>query len=153
MAPYDGRDPSFEIYTPPYAMRDDRPEIQSAPRNLTIGDRFNIKVDQADQIDKALLIRRTVMTHVIDGDQRAIELIMERGNGNKLTLKMPDNHNVLPAGEYMLFLSKETTEGRVPSISAPITVVNENLECMAPTQVAGETTTADGIIESTLEIL
>ena len=153
LAPYDGRDPSFEIYTPPYAMRDDRPEIQSAPRNLTIGDRFNIKVDQADQIDKALLIRRTVMTHVIDGDQRAIELIMERGNGNKLTLKMPDNHNVLPAGEYMLFLSKETTEGRVPSISAPITVVNENLECMAPTQVAGDTTTADGIIESTLEIL
>ncbi|WP_421846020.1 hypothetical protein [Marinobacter sp.] len=53
----------------------------------------------------------------------------------------------------MLFVSKETAEGRVPSISAPITVVNENLECMAPTQVAGDTTTADGIIESTLEIL
>ncbi|SNC77135.1 Galactose oxidase, central domain [Marinobacter sp. es.048] len=153
LAPYDGRDPSFEIYTPPYAMRDDRPKIQSAPRNLTVGDRFNIKVDQADQIDKALLIRRTVMTHVIDGDQRAIEMIMESGNGNKLTLKMPDNHNVVPAGEYMLFVSKQTTGGRVPSESAPITVVNENLECMAPAQVAGDTTTADGFIESTLEIL
>lgn len=78
LAPYDGRDPSFEIYTPPYAMRDDRPKIKSAPSNLTIGDRFNIKVDQVDQIDKALLIRRTVMTHVIDGDQRAIELVMGR---------------------------------------------------------------------------
>lgn len=153
LAPYDGRDPSFEIYTPPYAMRDDRPEILSAPRNLTIGDRFNIKVDQVDQIDRALLIRRTVMTHVIDGDQRAIELIMEKGNGNKLTLKMPDNHNVVPAGEYMLFVSKDTNEGRVPSVSAPITVVNENLECMAPTQLATDTRTADGVIESTLEIL
>ncbi|MEQ5816814.1 DUF1929 domain-containing protein [Marinobacter sp. NFXS11] len=153
LAPYDGRDPSFEIYTPPYAMRDDRPTIQSAPRNLTVGDRFNIKVDQADEIDKALLIRRTVMTHVIDGDQRAIELIMERGNGNKLTLTMPDNHNVVPAGEYMLFVSKETSEGWVPSVSAPITVVNENLECMVPAQVAGDTTTVDGIVESTLEVL
>ena len=153
LAPYDGRDPSFEIYTPPYAMRDDRPKIRSAPSNLTIGDRFNIKVDQADQIDKALLIRRTVMTHVIDGDQRAIELVMERGPGNKLTLTMPDNHNVVPAGEYMLFVSKDTPDGRVPSVSAPITVVNENLACMAPTQVASDTTTSGGIIESTLELL
>ncbi|WP_421841335.1 galactose oxidase-like domain-containing protein [Marinobacter algicola] len=153
LAPYDGRDPSFEIYTPPYAMRNDRPQIKSAPSNLTIGDRFNIKVDQADDIDKALLIRRTVMTHVIDGDQRAIELVMEKQPGNKLTLAMPDNHNVVPAGEYMLFVSKNTPEGRVPSVSAPITVVNENLECMAPTQVASDTTTDSGIIESTLEIL
>lgn len=153
LAPYDGRDPSFEIYTPPYAMRNDRPTIESAPSNLTIGDRFNVKVDQADAIDKALLIRRTVMTHVIDGDQRAIELTMEKQAGNKVTLTMPGNHNVVPAGEYMLFVSKDTPEGRVPSVSAPITVVNESLECMAPTQMASDTTTEDGIIESTLEIL
>ncbi|MBW0148560.1 galactose oxidase-like domain-containing protein [Marinobacter arenosus] len=153
LAPYDGRDPSFEIYTPPYAMRNDRPKIESAPSNLTIGDRFNVKVDQADAIDKALLIRRTVMTHVVDGDQRAVELKMEKQAGNKVTLTMPDNHNVVPAGEYMLFVSKDTPEGRVPSVSAPITVVNESLECMAPTQMASDTTTEDGIIESTLEIL
>jgi hypothetical protein len=153
LAPYDGRDPSFEIYTPPYAMRNDRPEIKSAPSNLTIGDRFNVKVDQADDIDKALLIRRTAMTHLIDGDQRAIELVMEKRPGNKVTLTMPDNHNVVPAGEYMLFVSKDTPEGRVPSLSAPITVVNESLECMAPAQVASDTTNSDGIIESTLELL
>jgi hypothetical protein len=152
LAPYDGRDPSFEIYTPPYAMRDDRPKITAAPRNLTVGDRFNVKVDQADQIDKALLIRRTVMTHVIDGDQRAIELVMEKGPGNKLTLTMPDNHNVVPAGEYMLFVSKDTAEGRVPSVSAPITVVNESLACMAPAQMASDET-GDGIIDATLELL
>lgn len=154
LAPYDGRDPSFEIYTPPYAMRDDRPVIKSAPRNLTIGDRFNVKVDQADAIDKALLIRRTVMTHVIDSDQRAIELVIEQHPGNMLTLTMPDNHNVVPAGEYMLFVSKDTEQGRVPSESAPITVVNESLACMAPADGSDSTiTTADGIIESTLEIL
>ncbi len=154
LAPYDGRDPSFEIYTPPYAMRNDRPEIKSAPRSLTVGDRFRVKLDgNADNIDKAMLIRRTVMTHLIDGDQRAVELIIEKNEGNKVTLRMPDNHNVVPAGEYMLFVSKDTPEGRVPSVSAPITVVNHGLECMAPTQVADNTVTIDGIIESTVDIL
>ncbi len=154
LAPYDGRDPSFEIYTPPYAMRNDRPEIKSAPRSLTIGDRFRVKLDgNADSIDKAMLIRRTVMTHLVDGDQRAVELIIEKNEGNKVTLRMPDNHNVVPAGEYMLFVSKDTPEGRVPSVSAPISVVNHGLECMAPTQVADNTVTIDGIIESTVDIL
>lgn len=154
LAPYDGRDPSFEIYTPPYAMRNDRPEIKSAPRSLTVGDRFRIKLaDNADNIDKAMLIRRTVMTHLIDGDQRAVELVIEKTKGNKVTLRMPDNHNVVPAGEYMLFVSKDTPEGRVPSVSAPISVVNHGLECMAPTQVADNTVTIDGVIESTVDIL
>lgn len=154
LAPYDGRDPSFEIYTPAYAMRNDRPVIKSAPRNLTLGDRFNIKVaDKNTIIDKALLIRRTVMTHLIDGDQRAIELVIEKTKGNKITLRMPNNHNVVPAGEYMLFVSKDTPEGRVPSVSAPITVVNQQMQCMIPESVEGDTVNADGIIESTLEIL
>lgn len=153
LAPYDGRDPSFEIYTPPYAMRNDRPEIKSAPRNLTIGDKFNVKVNQVEDIDKALLIRRTVMTHLIDGDQRAIELTIEKTTGNKITLRMPNNHNVVPAGEYMLFVSKNTPEGRVPSVSAPITVVNNGLQCMVPASLETDVVTVDGVIESTLDIL
>lgn len=153
LAPYDGRDPSFEIYTPSYAMRNDRPLIKRAPRNLTIGDRFKVKMDQVDNIDKILLIRRTVMTHLIDGDQRAIELVIEQKRGKKITLRMPDNHNVIPAGEYMLFASKSTPEGRVPSISVPITVVNNGLQCMIPTQEQPGIVTVDGIIESILEIL
>ncbi len=154
LAPYDGRAPSFEIYTPPYALRNDRPVIKRAPGSLTIGDRFRIKLeDNAEEIDQALLIRRTVMTHLIDGDQRAIELVVEKTKGRKMTLRMPDNHNVVPAGEYMLFVSKDTPEGRVPSVSAPITVVNEGLECMAPTQVADSTMTVDGVIESTIDLL
>ncbi len=134
-------------------MRDDRPQIQRAPSNLTIGDRFNVKVDQADQIDKALLIRRTAMTHLIDGDQRAIELQIEKQPGKNVTLTMPDNHNAVPAGEYMLFVSKNTPEGRVPSASVPITVVNNGLACMAPMIASTDTIIVDGIIESTLDIL
>ncbi|WP_138436845.1 galactose oxidase-like domain-containing protein [Marinobacter shengliensis] len=136
LAPNDGRDPSFEIYTPPYAMRNDRPTILSAPEQLSVGDDFTIQVDQAQDIDKVLLIRRTVMTHLIDGDQRAIELPVKARNGRNLQLEMPGKQSVVPAGQYMLFVSKSTPEGRVPSVSAPIAVVNEALQCQGDATMA-----------------
>ncbi|MDK8465629.1 galactose oxidase-like domain-containing protein [Marinobacter sp. SS13-12] len=143
LAPNAGRDPSFEIYTPPYAMRDDRPQITSAPEDLTVDEDFWIQVDQAEEIDKVLLIRRTVMTHLIDGDQRAIELPVQARNGRNLRLTMPETHNVVPAGKYMLFVSKDTADGRVPSVSAPITVINNALQCMAETHTATSDTSSD----------
>lgn len=114
LAPNAGRDPSFEIYTPPYAMRNDRPEILSAPETLTTGQGFSVQVDDPENIDKVLLIRRTVMTHLIDGDQRAIELPIQSRNGRNLRLTMPDTHNVVPAGKYMLFVSKDSERGAGP---------------------------------------
>ncbi|MBS8241894.1 DUF1929 domain-containing protein [Marinobacter lipolyticus] len=140
LAPYDGRDPSFEIYTPPYAMRNDRPQILSAPDTLMPGDAFTIRVDQAESIDKILLMRRTVMTHAVDSDQRAIELPVQHRNGNNLRLKMPETSSVVPAGKYMLFVSKDTEEGRVPSVSAPITVQTAgSLECSGDLQMVDDT--------------
>lgn len=139
LAPYDGRDPSFEIYTPPYAMRNDRPEILSAPETLMPGDEFSIQVDQAAEIDKVLLIRRTVMTHAVDSDQRAIELPVQSRNGNNIRLKMPESASVTPAGAYMLFASKNTEEGRVPSVSAPIMVqTTGSLQCSGGMQMVDE---------------
>ena len=91
LGPNAGRDPSFEIYTPPYAMRNDRPEILSAPEAATIGDTLSIQVDDAGKIDEVLLIRRTAMTHLIDGDQRAVELPIVSRNGRNLRLAMPDS--------------------------------------------------------------
>ncbi|MEX2475330.1 galactose oxidase-like domain-containing protein [Marinobacter sp.] len=137
LSPNDGRDPSFEIYSPPYALRNDRPEILSAPETLMPGDEFTIRVDQTADIDKVLLMRRTVMTHLIDGDQRAIELPVQSREGRNLRLKMPETSSVVPAGQYMLFASKNTEEGRVPSVSVPINVqTNEAMECSADTQTA-----------------
>ncbi|AZT82613.1 DUF1929 domain-containing protein [Marinobacter sp. NP-4(2019)] len=148
LSPNDGRDPSFEIYTPPYAMRNDRPEILSAPENLSPGDEFTIQVDQAGAIDKVLLIRRTVMTHLIDGDQRAVELPVQSRNGRNLRLTMPATSSVVPAGKYMLFASKNTDEGRVPSVAAPVTVVTNALECSGDTQMADGTDDDGNLIDS-----
>lgn len=156
LAPYDGRDPSFEIYTPPYAMRNDRPEILSAPDNLMPGDEFSIQVDQAAEIDKVMLIRRTVMTHVVDSDQRAVELPVQSRNGNNIRLKMPESASVTPAGAYMLFASKNTEEGRVPSVAAPVMVqTTGSLQCSGgDMQMVDESDdTVDGPLENTLDTL
>ena len=76
------------------------------------------------------------MTHLIDGDQRAIELPVKARNGRNLQLEMPGKQSVVPAGQYMLFVSKSTPEGRVPSVSAPIAVVNEALQCQGDATMA-----------------
>ncbi len=123
-ADYAGRDPSFEIYTPPYATRDDRPVIEKAPvATMTNGGVFDIRTDR-DDIDQVMLIRRKATTHLTDGDQRAVELpIVDRAN-NKVRVKMTSNRAVLPAGQYMLFVSYESDDGmRVPSESTPMSVV------------------------------
>lgn len=130
LSPNDGRDPSFEIYTPPYAMRDDRPQIRMAPEAVEPGRSFRIQVNDRN-VDKVTLIRRTVMTHLIDGDQRAVELRITGRNGNNLELAMPESQDVLPAGEYMLFVSKDADGERVPSVSTSVTVVNPDIECLA----------------------
>ncbi|MFC4259699.1 galactose oxidase-like domain-containing protein [Marinobacter lacisalsi] len=123
-ADYAGRDPSFEIYTPPYAMRDDRPVIERAPVALmTNGGVFDIKTDRSD-IDQVLLIRRKATTHLVDGDQRTVELPIVDRNSNKVRVKMTGNRAVLPEGQYMLFISYESDDGmRVPSESTPVRVL------------------------------
>lgn len=123
-ADYAGRDPSFEIYTPPYATRDDRPVIEKAPVALmTNGGVFDIRTDR-DDIDQVMLIRRKATTHLTDGDQRAVELpIVDRRN-DKVRVKMTANRAVLPAGQYMLFVSYEGDDGmRLPSESTPVSVL------------------------------
>lgn len=123
-ADYAGRDPSFEIYTPPYAARDDRPVIETAPiALLTNGGTFDISTNRSD-IDQVMLIRRKATTHLVDGDQRAVVLpIVERGN-DTVSVKMTANRAVLPAGQYMLFVSYEGDDGmRLPSESTPVSVL------------------------------
>ena len=123
LADYQSRDPSFEIYTPPYAMRDDRPVIEDAPTDLeTDGDTFTMTVSNPN-VDQIMLIRRTATTHLIDGDQRAVVLPIASKNGNELTVQMTGNPAVLPAGQYMMFASYEADDGtRVPSKSTPMSI-------------------------------
>ena len=139
-ADYAGRDPSFEIYTPPYAMRDDRPVITQAPTEMGAnGQTFQITVDRAD-VDEVMLVRRTATTHIVEADQRSVVLPVVARNGNQLTLQMTANPAVLPAGPYMLFVSRKADDGmRLPSKSTPmdITTTGASLVINQPAPAPG----------------
>ena len=123
-SPNDGRDPSFEIYSPPYVSLTDRPVITStsvAPVNAERGSLFSVTTKEAALIDKVQLIRFTDLTHLIDADQRSVEIPIVARTGNTVQIRLPANAAVLPAGNYMLFISKTVADGTVvPSISTPV---------------------------------
>jgi hypothetical protein len=131
-SPNDGRDPSFEIYSPPYVFRNDRPTITNAPGQVSPGQTFTISTPQGSSITKVLLVRRTAMTHLIDADQRAVSLRIVSKNAQSVRVKVPDSRSVVPAGPYMLFIDRGTSSGLVPSVSRAVTVLGADASCSNP---------------------
>jgi hypothetical protein len=131
-SPNDGRDPSFEIYSPPYVFRSDRPTIGNAPSQVSPGQTFTISTPQGSSIAKVLLVRRTAMTHLIDADQRAVSLRIVSKSAGSVRVKMPDSRSVVPPGPYLLFIDRGTSSGLVPSVSRAITVLGAEAGCANP---------------------
>lgn len=131
-SPNDGRDPSFEIYSPPYVFRSGRPVINGAPSQASPGDTITIATSSASSIDQVLLIRRSATTHLVDADQRAVSLpIVARASGS-IKVRLPSCSAVVPAGPYMLFVSRMSSNGRLPSASKPLTVLGADATCADP---------------------
>ena len=108
------KDPSFEVYYPPYFSMQ-RPVITGAPDSLAYGTTFPISTPDAASITKVVLVRNTSITHLVDGDQRTVELpIVSRGKSS-VKVAMPASRAVLPAGPYMLFVDRGSSSGLVPS--------------------------------------
>jgi Domain of unknown function (DUF1929) len=117
------RDPSFEIYSPPYLFRGARPRIVSAPSEPAYGATMEVAVDRpATEIESVVLVRNPSQTHVVDGDQRSVVLRVLGRSGNRLTVAAPPNGNVAPPGPYMLFVNRRTGNGPVPSVAAQLTL-------------------------------
>ncbi|MES2684931.1 MAG: galactose oxidase early set domain-containing protein [Pseudomonadota bacterium] len=127
-SPQRGRDPSFEIYSPPYVFQP-RPVISQAPSELSHGESFAISVPNAAAIESVVLMRRSAMTHIVDGDQRSVVLPITSRDGGRLTLKMPSVNHVAPPGYYMLFVNQRTASGLVPSVSSSVLVKGAELAC------------------------
>lgn len=130
-SPQRGRDPSFEIYNPPYVFQP-RPTISSAPTEVSHGQSFDIATADAADIESVVLVRRAALTHIVDGDQRNVVLPITRRSGNSLTVKMPSVSHVAPPGYYMLFINKKSAKGLVPSVSSSVLVNGAELSCEAP---------------------
>jgi hypothetical protein len=124
-SPQETRNPTFEIYSPPYLFRGARPKILGAPTAIVPGrDQFmEIGLDgNADQIESVMLMRRTAITHLIDGGQRGVELPITRRQGNTVQVRVPGDASVLPAGPYLLFVNKKTSAGPTPSVAWDVKV-------------------------------
>ena len=125
-APHDGRDPSFEIYKPPYLLNGaKRPVVVNTVGNMGYGETFQLTLapgTNAAEVDSVRLVRNTAITHIVDADQRTVVLPVVARDGQTVTVKSPPSGNVAPAGPYMLFVNGKTDQGTVPSVAQLLNV-------------------------------
>ncbi|MFB6751267.1 galactose oxidase-like domain-containing protein [Streptomyces sp. NPDC056353] len=92
----------IEIYTPPYLYRDSRPDLSGGPQTIERGGSGTFTSRAASTVKKVRLIRPSASTHVTDVDQRSIALDF-KAQGDKLTVTVPTNENLVQSGWYMMF--------------------------------------------------
>ncbi|MFK0280427.1 galactose oxidase-like domain-containing protein [Streptomyces sp. NPDC090499] len=96
----------IEIYTPPYLYRDSRPSLSGGPQTIARGGTGTFTSQHASTIKKVRLIRPSATTHVTDVDQRSVALDFKT-SGNKVTVTVPGNRNLVPSGWYMIFVDDD----------------------------------------------
>jgi hypothetical protein len=118
------RDPSFEIYSPPYMFNGSRPQITgtSVRDSIQYGQQITIATPQASQVKRVVLVRNTAVTHLVDGDQRTIVLPIKKAQGSSLTVDGPPSPEVAPPGPYLLFILTENNKKLVPSTGQQLSV-------------------------------
>lgn len=125
-APHDGRDPSFEVYQPPYLFQGRRPLIVEAPNLMGYGGTMDIRVagDPAE-IRSVALVRNSAITHIVDADQRTVMLRIVRRSADTVTVATPPDGNVAPPGPYMVFVTRQGSQGLIPSVAAQLLVTTD----------------------------
>jgi Domain of unknown function (DUF1929) len=115
-----------EVFSPPYLFKKDgsgdpapRPEITSAPDEVTYNAPFGISAEGAASISKVALVRIGAVTHSVNMEQRYVPLSFT-ADGGAITATAPPNANIAPPGVYMLFV---IGEDGVPSVARMVRVV------------------------------
>src|SRR5581483_491074 len=122
------RDASFEIYEPPYLHWGvDRPVIDGdMDPNVRSGHTLEIPTRDAADVTSVVLVRNPSETHLVDADQRVVELPIVARHGGAIEAAVTANAAVLPSGPYMLFLNKgvmhDGKRSLVPSVSKQVFV-------------------------------
>ncbi|MFM9594911.1 galactose oxidase-like domain-containing protein [Streptomyces scabiei] len=96
----------IEIYTPPYLYRDARPTLTGGPKTVARGGTATFGAPDASAVRSARLIRPSASTHVTDVDQKSIEVDFVT-KGDRITVTVPKNRNLVQSGWYMLFVTDE----------------------------------------------
>jgi hypothetical protein len=119
------RDPSFEIFSPPNLFYGTRPVITDYDLTQRYGSRTRVEVTGARDVASVVLVRNPALTHLVDGDQKVIELPILSRDGDSVTVATPPSSAVAPAGPYWLFVNKRTSKGLTPSVSRQTFVGSE----------------------------
>lgn len=136
-APNDGRDPTLEIYSPPYLscpgeqtqITSQRPEGDELELDLSV---------PASEIESVVAVRNATQTHVVDADQRNVELKVLSREGNTIRVEQAPNGNVLPPGPYMVFVNRNVGGCIKPGVSAQMrSAANGKLEPSATDSCLG----------------
>jgi hypothetical protein len=101
----------IEIYEPWYFCHR-RPRITTSPPAVCVGTSFDISVDDANNVDRVVLIRAGSATHNFNPDQRLVECTFEPASPTRLSVQAPPDSAVAPPGTYLIFV---LTDERVPS--------------------------------------
>ncbi len=101
-----GVGPEFraEAYSPPYLFKGPRPQLTSAPQEVSYGANFQVQSPNAASVQSAAFIRPGAVTHSFNHAQRYVGLTITAKAGGAVTLKAPPNPNVAPPGYHMLFI-------------------------------------------------
>jgi hypothetical protein len=120
--PNPNRDPTFEIYEPPYLFAGHRPSITAADDKLDYGETIRIATPDAASIDNVVVMRNSAVTHLVDGDQRAVQLPVVRRTPGAVSVKAPPRPEVAPPGPYLVFLNQKVGGRMVPSVGHQTTI-------------------------------
>jgi hypothetical protein len=117
------KDPSFEVWSPPYLFRGERPRITAAPAGVAWGKPFRVGTAQSGPIESVELIRTPSPQHIIDAEQRILKLAFTPGtDGRGLTATAPPDGVAAPPGWYYLVVNRTTPQGPVPSVARMVHV-------------------------------
>lgn len=117
-----------QIYTPDYLFNDDgtpadRPEIVSAPDSVQPGETLIITLDDTASIARMSFVKTGAVTHSLNMESGRMDLEFTVLDDQRIEVSLPDNPNILAAGNWMLFA---IDDDGVPSV-APIISVEPTL--------------------------
>ena len=116
------KDSSFEVWSPPYLFRGERPTITKAQAGVAHGEKFPIGTPQAGEIESVQLIKTPSPQHIIDSEQRILELPFSVTGDGTLEAVAPPTGVAAPPGWYYLVVNRTTPEGPVPSVARMVQV-------------------------------
>jgi hypothetical protein len=125
------RDPSFEIFSPYYLFRGDRPLLRHVQAGIRWGETFDLVSRQALNAESVVLVRLGSPQHIIDSDQRTVRLSFIRHTG-RLAVSAPPDGAVAPPGYYYLFLNLRTRRGPIPSMARVVKIGPDSDPSEAP---------------------